>query len=196
MRYLTSALVSEGSTDDRFLPRLLGRAMTDLCLTNFANTVDVADVQPLRARRGPSSVDEVLDLVDRNAASFLLIFFHRDCGPNADRVEQQWLAPIRQRWGDRRERLVPVVPVRETEAWLLADGDALRNAFGVRSWSDADLGLPPRPRDVETIPEPKRVLNDIVARVSRSAHDHFEQLGEMVSLERLGQVPAYQPMEG
>jgi hypothetical protein len=93
MRYLTSALISEGVTDDRFLPRLLGRALTELCVREFDEAVDVADAQPLRSRGGPHSIDEAIDLVDRNAASFLLIFFHRDQGPDADRVEREWLAP-------------------------------------------------------------------------------------------------------
>jgi hypothetical protein len=59
MRYLTSALVSEGVTDDQFLPRLLARALTEICLTEFEDAVEVADVQPLRDRRGPCSLADV-----------------------------------------------------------------------------------------------------------------------------------------
>jgi hypothetical protein len=191
MRYLTSALVSEGVTDDQFLPRLLGRALTELCNTEFDEMVEVADVQPLRRRNGPCSVDEVIELVRRNAASFTLVFFHHDQGANAERVDTEWLRPLRRLWGDRPERLVPVVPVRETEAWLLADGDALRTALGVQ-WTDAQLGLPKHPKDVERIMDPKKILNDVLRRVRRSVEDHFGQLGELVSLERLKLVPAYQ----
>lgn len=190
MRYLTSALISEGVTDDRFLPVLLGRALTELCLTEFDEAVDVADVQILRNRCGPAPIDDVIKLVDRNAASFLLVFFHRDQGPSADRVEAEWLGPLRARWGDRNERLIPVVPVRETEAWLLADGDAIRNALGVR-WTDTEMGLPRNAKDVERLADPKQVLNAVTGRVRRSVYDHFGQLGELVSLDRLASVPAY-----
>ncbi|WP_347404648.1 hypothetical protein [Solwaraspora sp. WMMD1047] len=82
------------------------------------------------------------------------------------------------------------MPVRETEAWLLADGQALRDALGVR-WSDVDMGLPASPREVERIVDPKKLLNDVTGRVSRTVTDHFGQLGELVSLQRLDSVPAY-----
>ncbi|MEU4568350.1 DUF4276 family protein [Micromonospora sp. NPDC023956] len=191
MRYLTSALVSEGPTDDQFLPRLLGRALTYLCMTEFEDAVDVADVQVLRDRKGPSSVQDVIKVVELNRAAFSLIFFHRDQGTDPRRVEREWIQPLRELWGERAEQLVAVIPVRETEAWLLADGDALRNALGVPSWTDGFMGLPARPAQVEDLADPKRVLSDLTQRVSRSREDHFVQLGELVSLDRLYQVPAY-----
>ncbi|MEU1585369.1 DUF4276 family protein [Micromonospora sp. NPDC005710] len=191
MRYLTSALVSEGVTDDQFLPRLLARALTEICLTEFEDAVDVADVQPLRDRRGPCSIPDVIGLVEQNPASFSLIFFHHDQGANRERTAAEWLRPLRELWGERAEKLVAVVPVRETEAWLLADGDALRSALGVR-WTDAEMGLPAQPRMVERIADPKSTLNSVMDRVSRSTTDHYGQLGELVSLARLQEVPAYQ----
>ncbi|MEO3745461.1 DUF4276 family protein [Plantactinospora sp. B5E13] len=190
MRYLTSALVSEGVTDDQFLPRLLGRALTELCLTEFDDVVEVADVQPLRRRKGPCSVEEVIELVELNANSFSVVFFHHDQGAAAERLQLEWLGPLQRLWGERVERLVAVVPIRETEAWLLADGVALRTALGVR-WSDAEMGLPAHPKDVERIDDPKRILNGVLRRVSRSIDDHYGQLGELVSLDRLQLVPAY-----
>jgi hypothetical protein len=190
MRFLSTALVSEGVSDDQFMPRLLGRALTELCLTEFEDLVEVAEVQPLRDHAGPSTVDEVVDVVSRNAGAFSVIFFHRDQGANPERVRSEWLKPLRRRWVDRSEQLVTVVPVRETEAWLLADGQALRDALGVR-WSDAEMGLPASPRGVERVADPKRVLNEVTGRVSRSMVDHLGQLGELISLQRLNLVPAY-----
>ncbi|MGC4856782.1 DUF4276 family protein [Micromonospora sp. DT4] len=191
MRYLTSALISEGVTDDQFLPRLLARALTEICSTEFEDAVEVADVQPLRDRRGPCSVADVIGLVEQNPASFSLIFFHHDQGSNAERTAAEWLRPLRELWGERAEQLVAVVPVRETEAWLLADGDALRNALGVR-WTDAEMGLPAQPRLAERVADPKSALNSVMDRVSRTTTDHYGQLGELVSLARLQRVPAYQ----
>nr|MDT0663059.1 DUF4276 family protein [Micromonospora sp. DSM 115978] len=190
MRYLSTALVSEGVTDDQFLPRLLSRALTELCLTEFDDSVEVAEVQPLRDHGGPSSIGQLLDIVEGNKGAFNLIFFHRDQGANPHRVREEWLEPLRKRWVGRTEQLVAVVPVRETEAWLLADGQALRDALGVR-WSDADMGLPASPREVERVVDPKKLLNDVTGRVSRTVTDHFGQLGELVSLQRLDSVPAY-----
>lgn len=190
MRYLSTALVSEGPSDDEFLPRLLGRALTELCLTEFDDPVEVADVLPLRAHSGPPTIDETIALVERNAGAFSVVFFHRDQGANAERVQDEWLDRLRQRW-PFKEPLVAVVPVRETEAWLLADGQALRDALGVR-WSDEEMGLPPHPRQVEDVPDPKKTLENVIRQVRRPTNGHRGQLGELVSLDRLRLVPAFQ----
>ncbi|GAA2545642.1 hypothetical protein GCM10010435_13330 [Winogradskya consettensis] len=189
MRYLTTALISEGTTDDRLLPPLLGRMLQEIC-ADYQDSVEVADVRPVREKKGPRSLEEVLDLVDRNRGSFLVVFFHHDRGARPGRTETEWLEPLRAAWGSRSEQLVTVVPVRETEAWLLADGDALRRAFGVQ-WPDSQLGVPAQPKDVEGLIDPKQVLDRSIGRLSRSTADHYSQLGAMVSLERLCQVPAF-----
>ncbi|MFV2020322.1 hypothetical protein [Micromonospora sp. LOL_023] len=116
MRYLSTALLSEGISDDQFLPNLLVRALTELCEAEFIDQVEVADVQPLRDRPGPSTVDEAIAMVERNDGAFSAVFYHRDQGANPDRVQKEWLDPLRKRWADRGEQLVAVVPVRETEA--------------------------------------------------------------------------------
>ena len=138
-------------------------------------------------------MSDVLELIEKNPHSFMIIFFHHDQGASRARVDHEWLAPLRHAWGDRAERLVMVVPVRETEAWLLADGSALRSALGV-TWADRRMGLPDSPAGVEAVEDPKKALNDIVRQVSRSRNDHWEQLGELVSVQRLLGVPAFKAM--
>lgn len=100
-----------------------------------------------------------------------------------------------------QERTVGVVPVREMEAWALADGDALRGAFGA-VLDDAALGIPIRPREVEGIFDPKVVLEQAYRNVvgqrrrgKRKVADFFDVIGERVRLERLREVPAYQHFE-
>jgi hypothetical protein len=190
MRYLTSALISEGRSDDEFLPRLLTRALDDMCSSDFDDVVEVADVVVMRMRSGPPAVDSVIELVERQAGSFSLVFFHRDQGANPERVKREWIDPLRRTWGSRTERLITVVPVRETEAWLLADGAALRRALGVR-WPNDVLGVPGTPRLVEKISDPKAVLSELGDRVRRPIDSYFARLGELVSLDVLADVPAF-----
>ena len=117
--------------------------------------MDVDGVTVLRRASRPPNVPEILDLVQDNTDAFHLVFVHRDQGANPDRVRDEWMLPLAKAWGDSRpERMVPVIPIRETEAWLLADGAALRTALGVQ-WSDSDMGVPGRPREVEAIADPK-----------------------------------------
>lgn len=190
MRYLTSALISEGPTDDKFLPRILNRMLVDLCVNEFSDQVEIADVKILRKRGGPSGIEEILKLVDDNQRAFVLIFIHHDQGASPSRTESHWLEPIRAAWGGRTEQLVFVVPIRETEAWILADGDAIRRSLGVR-WSNEIIGIPSRASAVEKIPDPKKVLARLEPRIGRSMVNYFDRLGELVSLSKLSELTAY-----
>jgi hypothetical protein len=58
---------------------------------------------------------------------------------------------------------VGIVPVHETETWALADGDALRQAFGV-TYTDRDMKLP-SPHELERLDDPKLELRAIHLRV-------------------------------
>ncbi|GLY03669.1 DUF4276 family protein [Actinoplanes sp. NBRC 101535] len=191
MRFLTSALIAEGSSDDRFLPFLLRRSLEDVCATDFADDVDVDQVTVLRRRQRPPTVPEIIGVVEANADTFHLVFVHRDQDGNTDRVRREWLDPLAEAWGTSRpERWVPVVPVRKSEAWVLADGNALRSVLGVR-WADADLGVPGRPRDVERIGEPKVPIRRLVDRLGRPIEDFYEELAEAISLDVLTTVPSF-----
>lgn len=190
MRYLASALVAEGATDDRFLRPLLSRALEEVCYREFDEMVEVSEVQVLRGYGGPHAVPKIVGLVDDQPDSYKVVFVHRDQGANPSRVHAEWVEPLRAQWGDRAERLVMVVPVRETEAWMLADGNALRAVLRV-SWPDNQLGVPSAPRRVEEIADPKRVLQRVGARISRAFTGYYERLGEEVSIDALRRVPAF-----
>lgn len=83
------------------------------------------------------------------------------------------------------ERVIGIVPVRETEAWMLADPAALPPApaavvrEAVRS-----------ARDVHKVMDPKKTLNRAFGPRHRPEYD-FDRLGQRVSLDVLRQVPAY-----
>jgi hypothetical protein len=94
---------------------------------------------------------------------------------------------------------VPVIPVRETEAWALADVDALREVLGTTRTAD-QLGLSMRAlRALEENNDPKALLRQAMA--ASSARQRRRQptipagLGNNVSLGRLRDLPAYTRFE-
>lgn len=196
MWYVQGALLSEGPTDDRFIPSLLTRAVDEVCRTEFEAPVEMADVVPLRSRGGPAPVAEMVALCEENAASFNLFFLHHDAGArDLARVTREWLVPFRESWVSSGLGVphVEVVPIRETEAWGLASGDGLRRALGV-TFTDDELGVPPRPRDVESIPDPKAVIDAAVRKLSGPPVDVYARLGDTVDLDALQTVPSFQNM--
>lgn len=97
------------------------------------------------------------------------------------------------------QNLVPVIPVREIEAWMLADFEALSAVLGI-SLERREFNLSPHIAAVEGLADPKRMLNDI-ARYVNADRSHrcqpvdlttkFEPLARQVDLFKLFEVPAY-----
>jgi hypothetical protein len=103
-----------------------------------------------------------------------------------DHNERSKVESVRARLGSEADRLVGIVPVRETEAWMLADATALPMATAEASVRD----LVRSPRDVEKVPDPKKALAEAFGPRHRPEYD-FDRLGQRVSLAVLQQVPAY-----
>ncbi|MGW2123797.1 hypothetical protein [Streptomyces sp. NPDC001758] len=101
-----------------------------------------------------------------------------------DHNERSKVEAIRERFPGDAHRIVPLVPVRETEAWMLADREALRESAPTRGTAEMV------PRDVQEIADPKAVLKAALGGRRDPEHD-FARLGQTVALDELGKVPAY-----
>lgn len=189
-------LLTEGRTDDRILPRLLERSADEVCARAVKTSVDVGEVIVVRPRPGPPNVDDIVAEAIKNDGAFNVLLVHRDIGASRERSEREWIDPIRDAWATagRSEKLVVAAPVRETEAWALVDGDALREVFGV-NWTDDKMKLPALPRLVEKIEDPKQILENIREQISRRSTDYYARLGDLIRLERLRLVPSFQAWE-
>lgn len=214
MHHLRLALLPEGSSDHRFLPVILRRLTLDLCARFAQRPVEVDEEVPdltiLRAPEGGHApgkdwTERLRRVLVEAAGSFNILFIHADGAgnPTAARVQHfhpwlDWMSTDSRFSGSRP---VAVVPVREMEAWALVDGDALRSAFGAVV-TDEELGVPARPREVESIFDPKRVLDEAYAAVvghrrrkKERAVNFLNAIGERVRLECLRQTPAFQQTE-
>jgi len=90
-----------------------------------------------------------------------VLFVHRDSEGQEPALRRNEIAgALRQ----IRIRHIPVVPVRMTEAWLLADEMAIRSAAGNPNGRE-ELNLPDI-RRLEDVPDPKRVLRDALTRAT------------------------------
>jgi hypothetical protein len=176
-RYLTVTLFCEGREDAHFLEGVVARQLAVLDVTDPG--FDVGDVltQPCRTVESAERIDAAISLA---ADEFHLLLIHHDHNERAK------IDVLRRRVDPtvpKETRLIAVVPVRETEAWVLADPVAFPRG------SQVGL-LPTRPRDVETIPDPKLLLKQVLGR----PYDEriAELIGERIDLDRLALVPGYQ----
>jgi hypothetical protein len=207
MRYLGLALFAEGPTDYRFLSTLLRRLAEDRCLRRGREIIEISEVLPLDAPAGCQERDRgprIREAALAARGAFSILFIHSDGAGDPDGARAWNVAPAAEEIASRFEateaRVVAVIPVRETEAWTLTDGDALRGAFGT-NLDDATLGLPGQPKEVEAIRDPKQALAEAFLRVvgkgrrRRAVAQLLEAISLRVRLERLRRVPAFRRLE-
>jgi hypothetical protein len=165
--------MGEGSTDRVLLP------IIRWLLSQHLSAIDVVAIW---ADRAEIPVPRPRTLAERIVASLRafpcnILFVHRDGdrAGRAARIHEIERATVEASAASLLARpVVPVVPVRETEAWLLFDQAALcagaRNPNG-----NVRLALP-RPSRVESISDPKRLLNDLIRTASELRGRHLERL--------------------
>ncbi|MEU4965981.1 hypothetical protein ACH4RA_07220 [Streptomyces smyrnaeus] len=175
-RYLTLALLTEGRSDQWFLCPLIDRQVAALAC-EAAVGFDYSGVvtgECFTVAPRDSVVREVMELL----RYFDIVLIHHDHN------ERGKVEAVREALPAHAARIVPLVPVRETEAWMLTDPEALREAA---PGCDTAWQVP---HDVEKVADPKAVLNDALGR-RRDAERDFDRLGQTVALESLAKVSAY-----
>jgi hypothetical protein len=86
-----------------------------------------------------------------------------------------------------------VVPVRMTEAWLLFDETAIRQAAGNPN-STTPLNLPLVSR-VEDLPDPKAVLNNALIRATDKPHRRLKKFRTGLAVQRVAElISDYAPL--
>ena len=207
MRYLGLALFAEGKTDYRFLSPVLQRLCEDLCLTHSRQQVEISEVSGIDAphtARGEAREERIMAAATGAAGSWNILFIHSDGAGDPHAALENLVEPAMRRLRKGflpKAQAVPVIPVRETESWLLSDGDALREVFGTRM-TDFELGLPVGGAAVEAVLDPKQALKSAFAATKLSPRRAragtaalLNPLGERIGLSRLRELASFQSLE-
>lgn len=218
MQYLGLALYAEGPTDHDFLCPLLLRLCEDLC-GRSRHEVLFHGVLSLNGREGPaasvpeglSRAERIFALANATREEWTVLFVHADGGGKAarkkDRARAEQVRPaldlVERASALEGRKGCAVVPVQEMEAWALADPDALRGVVG-RAGAAPVTGVPFRAAGVERIDQPKERLRKVIDELRRPGSRHrrsssgesmLSDLGKIVSLDRLREVPAFSELE-
>ncbi|AGX88750.1 DUF4276 family protein [Candidatus Symbiobacter mobilis] len=206
MQYLSLALYAEGPTDYYFLRALLQRLCEDLCMREACTPVDVSEVLALnhpKGTEGESREQRILAAAKLAQGAWRILFIHADGANDPPRARREQVEPglaLLRQCVTQDGVGVAVVPIRETEAWAIADGDAIRSTFGTSLDNDV-LGLPAR-RHAEAVPDPKAILKGAFASTQPSARrrkqgtsPYLNTLGETISLNNLRELAAFKSLE-
>lgn len=203
MTYVGWVAHYEGQGNAAYYDVLLPRVMDEITTLHATRAITIPQTPALRLDVG-RSVDQVAQELCRNSASFHLIFIHADTGGRAqeagidDRAGAYYRA-VRERCGWPHERCIVVRPRHETEAWLLADPEAVMGALGMTG--DASRhGLPPNAAAAEALPDPKIVLSTAVRAVGRrkprrASATLFARIAQMQRLNALREARSFRDFE-
>jgi hypothetical protein len=210
---LVLGLFAEGRTDESFLPIIIQRTAKELLSLHGHPEIDVLLPNVMSKPSSTSILEECIlhaaheayghhalivhsDADDRGYKQTLVERFH----PGYERVQRARISE-----NNVCEHLVPIIPVRMLEAWMLADSDALCHMMGTKVKKQASklpaiLGIPAKAKLVESETDPKDTLNNAIkraypgqSRVWGSIRGRlYEELAFKISLDRLYQVPSYQ----
>ncbi len=204
MKKIGLALYCEGNSDEYFLPILLQRTSRHIIIEGGGSDINIPPVERIEVPKSGQSDDILEAAIKAGTEGHHILFIHADADdPRSDEVRKYRIEPgfrkVQETTKKVCKNLVPVIPIQEIEAWMLADIKTLQAALDT-NMDAKELGLPVRPMLVEKISDPKHVLREAV-RISlahksrRHRNMNFEilytRLAQEIRLDFLKQVPAY-----
>ena len=159
MNTLQFIFIGEGASDSGLVPHL-----EKLCIELGADDVTGTAVDYQRLGSNVArTVDAKLRAVMILEPNVNLIFVHRDADsldftPRYEEIKKAIET------NNSLQECVAVIPVQETEAWILLDESAIRSIAG-RPTGRVPLNLP-RPAQVESVTGPKERLREALIRAS------------------------------
>lgn len=183
MNELSYTLLSDGSSDKTLMPIL-----TWLLQQHIPNL----PIQPNWSdlRRVPTPPKELFKKIQKSIELYPcdLLFVHRDAenAPLEERVSEITQAVSNANVDRQMSAVVCVVPIRMTEAWLLFEINAIRQAAGNPNGT-VPLDIPPL-SDVENLPNPKRVLRDKLRKATELSAHRKERFNTNRAIQR---IPEY-----
>lgn len=202
-RQIIIGFTTEGPTDIRFLESVVQRSVEDVALECTGN-IEVLPVQYIEKQSG--AFIEVVKNYAHQAyeLGIMVLCIHADADSRTDeatfnnKIKPAFIT-VNSESGDRYcKNLVAIVPVRMTEAWMLADKELLKAEIGTNK-SDAELDIGRLP---EAYPDPKVVIEAAI-RIARKGltkrcrHDLtiaelYSPIGQKIPLELLDRLQSYQ----
>ena len=203
-RQIFVLITTEGQTDLRFLDNIVKSAFEAVayeCEKELSISTFIFGTKDKEASFADYVERKAREAITQGATT---IAVHSDADKNSydERLEYNFL-PVFKKLENLGEDeccklITPIIPVRMTEAWMLADTELLKQELGTEL-SDAELGLD---GDPEKMANPKeRIVSAIKTAKEHSRHkspvkdvdisELYEILGQKLSIDKLSKLYSY-----
>lgn len=196
-------LIAEGSTDYKFLEPVIAKVFIEIAF-DCKVQIDIT-VTKIDSLRGESFVEFVSNASRKGweeyGISILVIHADADSHTNSNTYTYK-IEPATTHLAMQDENyckiIVPLVPIQETESWMLADKDFFRSAINTRK-NEVDLGII---GDPESFTDPKARITEAIRigradmprkiRDSLNISDLYGLIGQGMNLDRLEALTSFQ----
>ena len=154
---LTVGLFCEGTTDERFLLSVISRTFEEVALECSAQ-LEIYDPVPIVVDGDGFMVEVVAAATAAHEQGIMVLCVHTDADAPTDRDAFQFKinpAFVAATGPGRCKVLITLVPVRMTEAWMLADPELLQDEIGLPSGTVFSTQRP------EAIANPKETITSV-----------------------------------
>jgi hypothetical protein len=203
MNTLVISLLPEGATDIRFLSNIIIRTAFDILIEKAEGQIDVSDLIILNNSKKNGRDNQILQAA-KDSYGYHILIVHSDADDNSDKEAfdnriNPWFSLVEEEIGKICKNLVPIVPIRMTEAWMIADKNTLKEEIGTDK-DDHQLELNFPIKNVEIIADPKEKIKKAIQvacietpyRLARiNIADLYLPLGQKVDLSILNHLGAY-----
>lgn len=156
----------EGATDKRFLSNII-RKTFEYVIINSDRNIEVYEPVYLQ-KKGSNFVEQVKNLaIDYNYFNVICIHCDSDdISPNHV-INSKFIPAFNEieHHHSACKNIVKIIPVQMTEAWLMADFDLLKKKLGT-TLNNSELGLPVRTSLIESLSNPKDIINCAINKAS------------------------------
>lgn len=193
----------EGNTDKRFLSEIIFNTFTDVAM-DCPKDINIEDLVWIKVEKRPF-VDMMVEASGEAARTGLSIFcIHADADKKSlSEVMRDKFLPLYRKLEHESDQvycktIVTVIPITETEAWMLADKELLKEKINAKDKTEVELGIEKHP---ESYTDPKMVIMNAIRiaqqgktkrrRKDLSIADLYEELGQAIPIAKLRTIPSF-----
>lgn len=204
MIQLAIGLNAEGVTDYRFVKDIIYRTFEHIIAYECERDIEILDVFNISVDKTTFVETALLaSTKGMNELGISVLCVHADADADSmDAVMKNKFIPLFERLNEMSDEecckiIIPVIPVKMIESWMMADKELLKRNIDARQISDGELGLDKKP---ETYNDPKEAINKAIVIASQNQRKRmrklniaslYEEMGVQMSLEALKQLPSY-----
>jgi len=199
-------LFAEGTTDLRFLEPIVEKTLNNIALNESNQTIDILIYPILIEKSGEPFINQILLASSKGMNDFAMniLCIHADADDEksqntyANRINPSLELLNQKDATDYCKDTIAIVPIQETESWMLADKRLLKEQIGTNK-TDNELGIS---RNPESISKPKEVIEEAIRLSTSNTHrrrgsklsisDLYSVIGNSINLQELERLQSYQ----